>query len=78
MENPTIAKMIMEALEYGDSQRHLYRMLAFVVMSNHVPLLIETIEPIQTITRLLKGYTARRANQFFGENRPKVLTGRVI
>jgi REP element-mobilizing transposase RayT len=37
---------------------------AFVVMSNHVHLLIETIEPLQKITRLLKGYTARCANQY--------------
>ena len=41
-------------------------MLAFVVMSNHVHLLIETLEPIQKITKLLKGNTARFANQYLG------------
>ncbi len=39
-------------------------MLAFVVMSNHVHLLIETVKPLEKITRLLKGYTARRTNQY--------------
>src|SRR5260370_7697199 len=39
-------------------------MLAFVVMANQVHLLIETVKPLEKITRLLKGYTARRTNQY--------------
>ena len=66
MKSPTISKMIVDALEFGESQRGLYGMQAFVVMSNHVHLLIETIEPIQKVTKLLKGYTARCGNRFLG------------
>ena len=62
MKNVTVAKIVSDALRYGETERGLYRVSAFVVMSNHVHLLIETIEPLQEITRLLKGYTARCAN----------------
>jgi putative transposase len=64
--SPGVAGLVMEALVNGEKQRGLYRMFAFVVMSNHVHLLIETIEPLQKITRLLKGYTARCANLVLG------------
>jgi type I restriction enzyme R subunit/putative DNA methylase len=66
LKSPSIATIVMDALTHGESQRGLYRILAFVVMSNHVHLLIETIEPLQKITRLLKGYTARCANLVLG------------
>jgi REP element-mobilizing transposase RayT len=63
LKNYDVAKLVMDALRYGESQRGLYRMLAFVVMSNHVHLSIETVQPLEKITRLLKGYTARCANR---------------
>lgn len=66
MKTPSASKMVVDALKFGESQRGLYRMLAFVVMSNHVHLLIETTKPIQKITRLVKSYTARYANRFLG------------
>jgi len=66
MKNEAVAKLVRDALLHAERQRDLYRMLAFVVMSNHVHLLIETANPIQKITRLLKGYTARSANVILG------------
>ncbi len=72
MKDAAVAKLVSDALRYGETERGLYRMLASVVMSNHVHLLIETIEPLQKITRFLKGYTARCANLVLGR------TGRVF
>jgi putative transposase len=66
LKNPAVAKFVRDSLLYGESQRGLYQMLAFVVMSNHVHLLIETVKPLEKITRLLKGYTARWANRYLG------------
>lgn len=66
MKNPAVAKLIVDSLQFGESQRGLYRMWAFAVMSNHVHLLIETVEPLEKITRFLKGYTARWANRLLG------------
>jgi len=37
-----------------------------VVMANHVHLLIEPSVPLARITKVLKGFTARRANQLLG------------
>ena len=66
LKEPIMAKLVMDALTYGESQRELYRLLAFAVMSNHVHLLIETVQSLEKITRLLKGYTARWANRILG------------
>lgn len=66
LKDPIMAKLVRDALTYGESQRELYRLLAFAVMSNHVHLLIETVQPLEKITRLLKGYTARCANRILG------------
>jgi REP element-mobilizing transposase RayT len=66
MKNSAVAKLVSDALLHAERQRALYQMRAFVVMSNHVHLLIETIHPLQKITRLLKGYTARCANLVLG------------
>lgn len=64
LKSPTIAKAVVDAFAFGESKCALYRMSAFVVMSNHVHLLIETGKPLSRITKVLKGFTARRANQF--------------
>jgi REP element-mobilizing transposase RayT len=44
----------------------LYRLAAFVVMSNHVHVLLEPIAPVARITQWIKGTTAREANQLLG------------
>jgi len=66
MKNAAVAELVSDALLYAERQRGLYRMLAFVVMSNHVHLLIETEQSLGRITKFLKGNTARRANQYLG------------
>src|ERR1700694_3059132 len=40
LKDPSMAKLVRDALRYGESKRKFYRLLAFVVMSNHVHLLI--------------------------------------
>ena len=66
MKNAAVAELVSDALLYAERQRGLYRMLAFVVMSNHVHLLIETEQPLERITKFLKGNTARCANLYLG------------
>src|SRR5207248_5358134 len=39
-----------------------YRLWAFVVMPNHVHLLVTPVAPLPKITKSLKGITAKRAN----------------
>jgi REP element-mobilizing transposase RayT len=62
MEDPKIAVIVANAIRNGVT-RGLYELNAWVVMPNHVHLLILPLVPVPTITRWLKGSTAHNANQ---------------
>ena len=58
--------MVVEAIERGDAQLSHYQLHAFVVMPNHVHLLVcPCIEPSRFL-RSLKAFTAREANKRLG------------
>lgn len=65
LRDPGIAKMIVDALRYGE-KRNLYRLHAFVVMPNHVHVLWTPLTNHSKIMDWLKGATARRANRILG------------
>jgi REP element-mobilizing transposase RayT len=67
---PAIAEMIVEAIEYNAGSLRHYVLHAFVVMPNHVHLLVTPSVPLPRLTKSLKGITAKRANQILA------LTGR--
>jgi putative transposase len=58
-----IADLIATAIQIGEAERGFYELCAWVVMPNHVHLLILPRRPVPVIMRWLKGSTARRANQ---------------
>jgi REP element-mobilizing transposase RayT len=66
LRDPRIGRLVENALLHFDGAR--YRMIAWVVMPNHVHTLIETIEgyPLHTILHSWKSYTANKANQILG------------
>ena len=43
-----------------------YRLSAYVVMSNHVHVLLEPVTPVPRLTQWIKGVTARQANAILG------------
>jgi len=51
-----------EAIEYNAAELGHYHLWAFVVMPNHVHLLVTPVAPLPKITKSLKGITAKRAN----------------
>jgi type I restriction enzyme R subunit/putative DNA methylase len=57
-----IAQLVVDALVGGERERGFYELSAWVVMPNHVHLLILPRVAVAEITRWLKGSTARRAN----------------
>ncbi len=72
LKDPRLAQLVVDALFFFHNQR--YTLLAFVVMSNHVHVLLtplpnqtesESISyvPLSKITQSLKGYTARECNR---------------
>ena len=65
-----IAEMVVEAIQYNaDILRH-YLLHAFVVMPNHVHLLVTPLVEVARMTKSLKGITAKKANAML------TLTGR--
>jgi REP element-mobilizing transposase RayT len=62
LQDPRIANVVAHALIYGDTQRHFYQLQAWVIMPNHVHVVLRPMKPMPEITRWLKGSTARQAN----------------
>ncbi|MGB8648679.1 MAG: transposase, partial [Anaerolineae bacterium] len=66
LNHPRIARLVMETIVAGEQERQFYELCAWVVMPNHVHLLILPKVTVPVITRWLKGSAARRANQLVG------------
>jgi putative transposase len=62
LRDPRIATMVAEALHHGESAMDFYGLRAWVIMPNHVHLLLSPKKPLRVITRWLKGSSARKAN----------------
>ena len=63
LRQPLIEDMVVEAMHYNASALGQYELHAFVVMPNHVHLLITPRIELPRITKSLKGITAKRANE---------------
>ena len=75
LKNPRIADLVSGAILIGDVEDISIIFRAWVVMPNHVHLLLLPLAPVQVLMRWLKGSTARRANLILGTNRASVLAG---
>jgi len=56
---PPVAALVVDAIAFGQHELRHYEVGAFVVMPNHVHMLVLPRVPLPTLTRRLKGYTAR-------------------
>jgi len=63
---PRIAAIFADALLVGESVRRSYDLLAWIVMPNHVHVVMHPIRPLPEIMRWLKAATANRANRVLG------------
>jgi len=70
LKQPRIAELVVSALHHGQEPLKLYELIAWVVMSNHVHVVVNPNVPLARITKAIKCYTAREANKILG------LTGR--
>jgi REP element-mobilizing transposase RayT len=66
LRNPAIAAIVEDALLHFDGER--YRLMAWMIMPNHVHVLIEQIEgqPLAGIVHGWKSFTAKAANKYIG------------
>ncbi len=71
LKDVRIAKVVVDALHHGAEPLQLYRLSAYVVMSNHVHILIWPKKLLPEITRAIKGFTAREANRILGRTGEK-------
>ena len=55
-------ELVADAIRIGEKERHFYELCAWVVMPNHVHLLILPKVALPVLMRLLKGSTARGAS----------------
>ena len=63
LRRQALADMVVEAIHYNAAVLGRYALDAFVVMPNHVHLLIGPHVPLPRLTKALKGFTAKRANE---------------
>jgi len=63
---PKVARLVEDALLHFDGRR--YRLLEWVLMPNHVHVLVETLEgyPLSGVVQSWKSFTAKEANRLLG------------
>lgn len=64
LRDPAVAKMVMDAIFHRDLRA--FQLHAFVVMPNHVHLLVTPLEAVSKIMQSLKRFTARQGNLMLG------------
>jgi REP element-mobilizing transposase RayT len=63
LARPEIASMVVEAIRFREGTLAHYRLHSWVVMANHVHLLITPLVEVSQIMQSLKRFTARAANR---------------
>jgi REP element-mobilizing transposase RayT len=63
LKDPRIANLVAGAIIAGQEERKFYELCAWVVMPNHVHLLVLSKTSVPVLMRWLKGSTARFANR---------------
>ncbi len=66
LQDPRIASVVANALRYGETVRQFYTLHAWVIMPNHVHVILEPRIALPHIMRWLKGRTSRVANRILG------------
>jgi putative transposase len=67
LRRPDLASLVVEAIQHNAEVLRHYVLHAFVVMPNHVHLLLTPAIPLPKLTKSLKGITAKRANVILGQ-----------
>jgi REP element-mobilizing transposase RayT len=65
LRQPEIATVVVEAVHYRERERH-YQLHSYVVMPNHVHLLMTPLADVSKIVQSLKRFTAKEANRILG------------
>jgi putative transposase len=66
LSEPRIAAPVEKTIIHGDAQLHQYELHHYVVMPNHVHLLLRPRVALNKITKGIKGVSAKAANEILG------------
>ena len=66
LKEPMVAQRVVAVIEAAEPERGLCVLHEYVVMPNHVHLLIRPIRHLSQVTKWIKGASARMANQCLG------------
>jgi putative DNA methylase len=66
LRDPRIARIVSDAIQFGETARRFYTLYAWVIMPNHVHVIVEPTVPLQRVMQWLKGRTGRLANRVLG------------
>jgi putative transposase len=66
LEREAIARLVQASIRHGEQQLKYYDLDAYVIMANHVHLLLLSRVAPSRLLQTLKGYTAREANRVLG------------
>ena len=66
LEDERVARCVADALRYGSLQLGLYELRAWVLMVNHVHILMHPRCNLSRITKSIKNFSARQANSILG------------
>jgi putative transposase len=66
LKQEPIAKLVQASIHHGAQQLNYYDLHAYVIMANHVHLLVRPRVSPSRFLQTLKGYTAREANRVLG------------
>lgn len=61
-----VARAVVRELVLGQDERNEYDLHSFVVMANHVHVVVNPKSALAKITNRIKGHTAREANRILG------------
>lgn len=66
LRDPQVATLVANTLHYGEATRRFYDLYAWVIMPNHLHVVLKPRIELSAILRWLKGRTARIANRLLG------------
>ena len=66
LKNPAVAECVEQALYFGEQKLQLYSLTAHCIMPNHVHAVVLPKVPLARLTKPIKGFTARTANEILG------------
>jgi putative transposase len=66
LQDERVAHVVADAFVFGEQRLGLYKLRAWVLMVNHVHILIYPETSLSRITKAIKNYSARQANAILG------------